>query len=263
MHSVFPMLQLMKLPPKPRERAMIGLSEVGIPLRATEDLLEIAAPLIDYAKITDHSGLVDRHSREWLRRKIAIYNAHGIEVLPGGVPFQLALVQGQVDAYFHAVREVGFAAIEISDDVIAPIEQRRREELIGGALELGLKVTTEVGRKNVDGTFDIPAAVEQIRRDLAAGVWKVYLESAEIQSIAEKDPAGLDGLFAAIDTKSVLFELGLIQPLDKAAWLTARYGTELNFASVSPQDVVPVDAIRRGLHRKSAFPHLAGRREAR
>ena len=61
MPTVFPMLHVLELPPKPRDRAMIGLSETGIPLRATEDLLEIAASLIDYAKITDHSGLVNRH----------------------------------------------------------------------------------------------------------------------------------------------------------------------------------------------------------
>ena len=185
-----------------------------------------------------------------------------IEVLPGGIPLQLAVVQGKVDEYFAAVRELGFAAIEISDDVIAPFEQGYREDLIGKARELGLMVTTEVGRKTLDGVFDTAAAAEQIRRDLASGVWKVYLESAEIQGIAEKDPAGLDGFLAAVDKKKVLFELGLVQPLDKAAWLTARYGTDLNFASVAPQDVVPVDAIRRGLHRKTHYPGLAGKRPA-
>jgi len=260
--AAFGMLQVPTIPPKPRERFMIGLSEVGIPLRATEDLIEIAAPLIDYAKITDHAGLVDRLSHGWVRRKIALYNAHGIDVLPGGIPFQLAVVQGRVEDYFRAVRDLGFAGVEISDDVIEPIAQGRREELIGRARELGLRVTTEVGRKNRDATFDIDATARQIASDLQLGVYKVYLESAEIQAVSERDPAGLDRLLASVDRSALLFELGLHQPQEKAAWLAGRYGADINFASVSPQDVVPVDAIRRGLNRKSSYAYLAGMRAA-
>ncbi|HSN41033.1 MAG TPA: phosphosulfolactate synthase, partial [Burkholderiales bacterium] len=89
----FSMLAPPPLPPKPRSRSMMLMSEVGIPLRQTEDLLEIAAPIIDYAKITDHLGLMERLSAAWVRRKIALYNAYGVQVLPGGIPFQVAVVQ--------------------------------------------------------------------------------------------------------------------------------------------------------------------------
>lgn len=261
--AVFGMLEVPAIPPKPRERAMIGVSEVGIPLRATEDLIEIAAPLIDYAKITDHTGLVDRLSRAWLEKKIALYNRHGIEVLPGGIPLQLAVVQGKVGEYLRAVRDFGFAGVEISDDVIEPFEEGYREELIGRARDLGLKVTTEVGRKNLDAVFDIDATARRIARDLELGACKVYLESAEIQAVAERDPAGLDRLLAALDRSFLLFELGLNQPQEKAAWLAGRYGADINFASVSPQDVIAVDAIRRGMNRKCSYSYLAGKRPAR
>ena len=60
--AAFPMLEVLQLPPKPRKNCMILMSEVGIPLRATEDIIEIAAPIIDYAKITDHAGLADRRA---------------------------------------------------------------------------------------------------------------------------------------------------------------------------------------------------------
>lgn len=261
--AAFGMLDVPGIPPKPRETSMIGVSEVGIPLRETEDLLEIAAPLIDYAKITDHTGLIDRHTRAWVQRKIALYNASGIPVLPGGIPLQIAVVQGRVREYMQAVRDVGFAGVEISDDVIEPFEQGYREELIGRGRELGLKVTTEVGRKNVGAVLDLDATAKQITRDLELGAYKVYLESAEIQAVAERDPTGLDRLLASVDKSAVLFELGLVQPLEKAAWLSGRYGADINFASVAPQDVVPVDAIRRGLSRKSSYRFLAGKRPVR
>lgn len=51
--GAFGMLEVTAIPPKPRERFVIDVPEVGIPLRATEDLLEVAAPHIDHASITD------------------------------------------------------------------------------------------------------------------------------------------------------------------------------------------------------------------
>ena len=258
MEAAFGLLTVMTIPPKPRERCMIGVSEVGISLGATEDFIEIAAPLIDYAKITDHTGLVDRHTTAWVRKKIALYNASGIDVLPGGIPFQLAVLQHKVKAYFETVRDLGFAGVEISDDVIEPLAQQQKEEYIGLARELGLKVTTEVGRKNPGAAFDADAAARQINRDIELGAYKIYIESAEIQGITKSDPQALDRLLARVDRNALLFELGLNTPLDKAAWLVTRYGFDVNFASVAPQDVVPVDAIRRGMHRHTSYSYLTG-----
>ena len=239
---------------------MMLMSEVGIPLRQTEDLLEIAAPIIDYAKITDHLGLMERLSAAWVRRKIALYNAYGVQVLPGGIPFQVAVVQGRVPEYFRAVRDLGFAGVEMSEDVIEPLDAGEREDMIGMAHEMGLAVMTEMGRKNVDVKFDADAIAAQIAHDIGLGVSKVYIESSEIQHLFQENPAALDRLFKADGGKSLLFELGLISPQEKAAWLVERYGPEINFASVSPYDVVAVDAIRRGLHRKSEYRYIFGKR---
>jgi phosphosulfolactate synthase len=97
MKTAFPMLQVMELPPKPRKRAMLLMSEVGIPMRESEDIIEIAAPVIEYAKITDHAGPCGRLSAEWVKKKIRLYDEHGIEIVPGGIPFQLAVLQNKVE----------------------------------------------------------------------------------------------------------------------------------------------------------------------
>ena len=41
--KAFPMLEVLQLPPKPRKDCMILMSEVGIPLRQAEDILETAS----------------------------------------------------------------------------------------------------------------------------------------------------------------------------------------------------------------------------
>ena len=257
MPTAFPMLEVPKIPPKPRKHSMLLMSEVGIPLRATEDICEIAASIIDYAKITDHAGLIDRLSAEWVKKKIALYNKHGIDVVPGGIPFQIAVVQHQVDAYFKVVKDLGFAGVEMSEDTMAPLAAGAREDMIAQAKGMGLKVMTEMGRKNVDVPFNADEICTQILRDIELGVSKIYLESSEIQEISKADPRALDQIASLGKNEYLLFELGMIEAQDKAAWLCERYGPEINFASVSPVDVIAVDAIRRGMHRKAHYSFLA------
>jgi phosphosulfolactate synthase len=253
MPTAYPMLTVPRIPPKPRKNSMLLMSEVGIPLRTTEDLIEIAGTLIDYAKITDHVGLVDRLSAAWIKRKVALYNANDIPVIPGGIPFQLAVIQNKVIDYFHAVQDLGFDGVEMSEDTMKPMQAGYREELIATAIGMGLKVFTEMGRKNVETPFDADEICEQILRDIELGVSKIYLESSEIQELFEADPAALDKIAGLGKNDFLLFELGMIHAQEKAAWLVERYGPEINFASVSPTDIVAVDAIRRGMHRKSAY----------
>jgi phosphosulfolactate synthase len=254
--TIFPMLEVMQIPAKPRKDSMLLMSETGIPLRQSEDICEIAAPVIDYAKITDHAGMAYRLSADWLRRKIRLYNSYDIQVVPGGIPFQLAVMQGKVTEFFKRVRDVGFVGVEMSEDVIEPLEPKYREDLISEARSLGLQVMTEMGRKNLDKAFDVEAVCRQILRDIELGVSKIYLESAEIQEWVAADPTALDRIAALDRNEYLLFELGLNQPQEKAAWLVERYGPEINFASVAPADVVPVDAIRRGMHRKAGFTYM-------
>jgi phosphosulfolactate synthase len=147
----------------------------------------------------------------------------------------------------------------MSEDTMKPLETGYREELIAQALDMGLKVMTEMGRKNVDIPFDADEVCKQILRDIELGVSKIYLESSEIQAMTRTDPRALDTIAALGKNEYLLFELGLIEPQEKAAWLVERYGFEINFASVSPADVVAVDAIRRGMHRKSHYSFMAGK----
>ena len=255
-HTAFPMLSVMRSPHKPRANSLLLMSDPGISLRATEDIIEIASSVIDYAKITDHPGLIGRLSAGWVKRKVALYNANDISVVPGGIPFQLAVIQDKVQDFFHAVRDLGFSGVEMSEDTMKPMDKHYREELIARALEMGLKVMTEMGRKNVDVSFDANEICAQILRDIEIGVSKIYLESSEIQELFNADPAALDKIASLGKNEYLLFELGLIEPQEKAAWLVERYGVDINFASVSPNDVVAVDAIRRGMHRKASYRYL-------
>ena len=118
---------------------------------------------------------------------------------------------------------------------------------------------TEMGRKNLDVPFDADDVCEQILRDYRT--WRLENLPRE-QRNSGYDPQRSQSarpIASLGKNQYLLFELGLIEPQEKAAWLVERYGFEINFASVSPADVVAVDAIRRGMHRKSHYSFMAGR----
>jgi len=166
-----------------------------------------------------------------------------------------------VPEYLQAMLDLGFAGVEMSEDTMKPLDPGYREELIATALGMGLKVMTEMGRKNVDVAFDADAICAQILHDIDLGVSKVYLESSEIQELFHADPSALDKIAGLGKNEYLLFELGMIDAQDKAAWLVERYGPQINFASVSPADVIAVDAIRRGMHRKAGYRYITGLQE--
>lgn len=74
-----------------------------------------------------------------------------------------------------------------------------------------------------------------------------------VRTSTRSGPSALDRFAVPGKNEFLLFEPGLNQRQEKAAWLAERYGTEINFASVAPADVVAVDAIRRGIHRKADY----------
>jgi phosphosulfolactate synthase (CoM biosynthesis protein A) len=59
------------------------------------------------------------------------------------------VIQHKVDNYLKAVRDLGFAGVEMSEDTMKPLETGYREELIARALGMGLKVMTEMGARTL------------------------------------------------------------------------------------------------------------------
>lgn len=252
----FSMLSIPEIPPKPRRRGLLAISDKIIPIRAMEDLLEIAGSLIDTAKISDHVGLIARHSKEWIQKKIQLYHSQDVNVVVGGIPFELAVLQGKVVEYFKSVKDTGFDGIEISDDVIEPLSVEDRNELIQKAKNYGLKVYTEIGRKNLDIPFNAEYFGALIQKDIRNGVEKVYIERSEIKHLMDTDPSELDRLLDIVGKESVIFEIGPDQTIQRTVWLLNRYGSELNLASIMPDMVIAVDALRRGMHRGIGYNFL-------
>lgn len=241
------------------------MSDRGIPLVIQEAIVEMQANIIDRVKIVDHVGLIARMPADLIVRKIAKYREHGIHTFPGGVPFEVAYLQKQADAYLARVHELGFSGVEISSDCIPPIPVEQRVRLIRSARKLGLEVFTEVGYKVVADRFGKDAmreedAIEMIRADLDAGASKVAVENNELLGYVRRDdPAPLAKIADAIGLDNLLFEIGgggTAHP-EIAKWLLRHFGADINFENVDPERVVHTEAMRCGLSRAVEFSFFA------
>jgi phosphosulfolactate synthase len=146
------------------------------PLEEQRQFLETYAPFIDYAKLSNISAAL--YPETFIDAKIALYQAHDVIPLFGGIVFENAYVQGKVDDFVAYVAERE-AAVEISDNV-ASIPASDRRATIHQLHAAGLEVICEVGAKYPTRPFDLEALVLEIEQLCSLGIRLVVLERAEI-----------------------------------------------------------------------------------
>jgi len=160
---------------------------------------------------------------------------------------------------------LGFTAIEVSDGTITMSRQVRADS-IKRALDAGLKVISEVGKK--DPAIEIPVTqlCEQIGEDLALGVDKVIMEARESGAgIGIYDASGglrKEKLAAMLDQlrgheDDIMWEA---PRQGQQAQLILQYGPNVNLGNVKPRDVLGLEALRCGL-RYETFRQFSPRLE--
>lgn len=235
---------------KPRQQGLTMVLDRCQGLRATEDLLELTGDYIDLIKLSFGTSVF--LDETLLRRKIELVKAYNIDIFPGGTLMEATLVQGVYPQYVRRARELGFTALEISDGTIS-MSRQTRTDAIKQARDAGLKVITEVGKK--DPSIYIPPAqlCHQIAGDLAVGADKVIIEARESGTgIGIYDDSGnlrqsaMSAIIGCLgDSRGdIIWEA----PLKKQqVTLIKRCGPNVNLGNVKPNDVLGLEALRCGL----------------
>lgn len=244
---------------KPREQGLTMVLDRCQALHATEDLLALTGDYIDHIKLSFGTSVF--LGEALLRRKIEIIRAYEIDIYPGGTLMEATLVQGVYPQYIRRAKALGFTAVEISDGTIA-MSRQTRDAAIQRALDAGLKVITEAGKK--DPAIYIPPSqlCEQIAGDLSAGADKVIIEARESGTgvgIYDQNGKVREDEMAAIirclgDSRGdIIWEAP--QPKQQAA-LISRCGPNVSLGNIKPNDVLGLEALRYGL-RFDTFRHPA------
>jgi phosphosulfolactate synthase len=243
-------------PAKPRKTGLSVVSDKSKSLSQVRDIIETAGDIIDHMKLPDHVGLMFRNPPQFIREKNALYNKAGIDTLPGGIPFQVAAVQGKVPQFMARIAELGFKGVEVSEDSIA-LTPGQRIASIKWALASGLTVYTELGKKFPEHPLDADEAIATARRDLDAGVYLVVVEKSDVALAIREGSDALHRLMRGVGPERLIIECG---PGDDrfriAKWLISEFGVDVNLENIDADDAYIIESMRYGLHRQADYDYF-------
>jgi phosphosulfolactate synthase len=239
---------------KPRTRGLTMMMDWGLGHARMADHLKLVGPYVDLVKIV--VGTARLYERDDLIAKLEMYKSFGVLPFLGGQFAEYVYAtQGKqgMPPFFKEARDLGFEAIEISDNCV-PLDDAQRRMLIQVARDAGLEVHGEVGSKVTHQTADDLMAQAQVCYE--AGCHVVLVEGAELvdsQGAPQRDL--VNSLRAKLDLDRVLFELtgpwikgnALCDVYQLKKFLIGEFGMNVNLANVMPDDVMETEALRLGL----------------
>lgn len=236
---------------KPRRTGITAVLDKGLGLAQTKDLLETAGDYIDFLKLG--FGTAALYDRDVLQAKLSLCRERGVHTLPGGTFFEYAAAQRETEAWLQRVACLGFTTVEISDGSV-DLDPADRAAAIRLAQALGLRVLTEVGRKDRARHLPADALRRQLEHDLGCGAEYVIVEGRESGqgvgvyradgTVAEDDVQTLLAGLPDRDRERLIWEA---PRKDQQVWLLRRFGCNVNVGNIAPGDVLALEAQRRGL----------------
>ena len=238
-----------------RDGGLTHVIDKGLGPRGWEDVLETSGDYIDIVKLGWGTAYVTPN----LRRKLDVLR--GKPVVIGGTFFEAVIANDKIDDYKRWLRELGLTHVEISDGVI-DLQRERKLELIAD-LARDFTVLSEVGSKDAEVVYAPFEWVRWIKEELDAGAWKVITEGREGGTAGIYRPTGemrtglVDEIVHDIDVHSLLFEA---PTKASQAWFIKEFGPGVNLGNIPPEEVIPLETLRRGLRGDTLKEVLLGDR---
>jgi len=212
-------------------------------------MIETTGYFVDLAKIVVAISRII--PRPVLAQKIRVYKENQIQPFPGGQFLEIAILQKRTKEYYQGALEVGYEAIEVSDNAIS-LTFAEKSRVIQEAIDSGLRVIGEVGKKVA--TTDLSELIADIHNTLKAGAWKVFLEAKEIFGEGLNEDL-IKQLADSVDISKLIFEIPLVsvqeihhyQCYQMWMWLLATFGPEVNIANVEYDDPMKLATLRLGI----------------
>lgn len=232
---------------KPRKSGITMLIDKGLTVHETRDLLSLNGPYIDFLKLT--FGTAALYPESVLVEKINSAKDFMVAVYPGGTFFEIALWQKKSDLYFQTLLSLGFDWVEISDGSLN-MSSEERSMSIKKARNAGLKVITEVGKKDASNQPTGDWLAETALRDLEEGAEWVIIEARESgKGIGIYDHHGevmlekFHEICRRLNVEKVIWEAPLKA---QQAMLINEFGPNVNLGNIPVQEIMALEALRRG-----------------
>ena len=237
-------LDLPSRPPKPRSRGVTHVIDPGLSARDAEGLMESVDRYVDLVRLGWGSAYVTCD----LQRKLDVYRDHGVPVMLGGTLTELAWLQGKVDELRRWLDDLAIEHVEVSSGIV-PIPADEKLALIA-SLARDRTVFAEVGEKDPQALLAPYRWVALIREALEAGASQVICEGRAEGDAGMYRPDGelrtglIDEVVHEIDLHRLIFEA---PQRHQQIWFIERFGADVNFGNVHPEDVISLETLRVGL----------------
>ena len=186
------------------------------------------------------------------RRKIAAARARHVPAVTGGGPFEVAVAQGQLEAYLDLCADLGISRIECGEG-FTELRHKPRT-IVQMAHERGLEVQYEMGKKH-EGPFTEESLDEAIARGHA------WLDAGAVQLVIEARESamgvGMFGNDGALNTdyadrfvEEFGFEIAMFEAPNKPSQFAflEHFGHDVHLCNVRLEELLRVEIFRRGLH---------------
>jgi phosphosulfolactate synthase len=240
-----------------------GMESGVLGLDTTKDFLETCGEYVDLMK----SGwlISTLHSKSFVKKKNELLREYQVDVFPGGLLLEMALLQGAGKRCLREAKELGFTAIEVSDSIIS-LHHREKIRWIQEGRKLDLKVIVELGKKG-GGTIRPDTAVKYIHDYLEAGAYRVILESEELEAVFSEDDDS--GSQSSDDLNQIIEEVGMDHVILECPygkffgelnhilwWFVEQFGVNVSLGNIEPKHILSLETIRRGLSFNKGFGML-------
>jgi phosphosulfolactate synthase len=195
------------------------------------------------------------------RRKIAAARAHNVPTVTGGGPFEVAVAQGQLEAYLDLCADLGVTRIECGEGFT---ELRLKSQaIVQMAHERGLAVQYEMGKKH-EGPFteeSLEDAIARGHRWLDDGAIQVVVEAREsARGVGMFDSEGkLNAAYADRFAQEFGLAVAMFEAPNKPSQFAflEHFGPHVHLCNVRLEELLRVEIFRRGLHSDAfAMPNL-------
>lgn len=245
---------------RPRTEGLTLALDKGLAPRQVEDFMEVAAEFVDLVKLGWGTAVIT----PGLRRKLAIYREADVPVYFGGTLFEAFFLRGELGTYRRLLDDLRLEHLEISDGTLQiPIEEKLA---CIESFSRDFTVLSEVGSKDAEHIMPPYRWVEQIRRELDAGSWRVICEARESGTAGLFRPNGevrsglVDEICDLVDQNLIVFEA---PNKEQQVWFIRQLGANVNLGNIRPDEVIPLETLRLGLRSDTLFEFFSEEHVAR
>ena len=265
MHDV---LDLPQRAEKPRKKGLTMVIDIAW-FGATSPLVAAYRDYIDCVKSTARCLWVDE---DLIRKNIKTYRDWGIDVQIGGIPYEIAVLQGKQTQYMQRARELGTNIVEVESHAAGLSLQQMKSEVKTLKGE-GFKVVGEVGAKWADldetrpnrDAVHVEKVVEKMLQLLDVGADHVIWEGMVVRALLGnhlENKQGQEQLFKVVEAvkqENIIFEMWSARGNPNSplwGWLVQHFGPDVNLGNINVQDISMLETIRRGLSYDPAHPYI-------